>query len=159
MRYMDEDLLKEIAESLRKTMSFHKKCGCEWKKVDDYPGAMTHVCGTPFLMKVDNAVDDFRNGRPVEEGISIDEVVMTVFNDWAFVGEMSSDDGDVKLYAPLISVEGENTTERLMMETDIEGFTPIRGHEYRLKVRRIYLTRNPFYHHYELIELISDNVV
>ena len=117
------------------------------------------ICGTPLLNKVDRAVDDFRNGRPVEGGISIDEVLMTVYDDWAFVGEMSTDDGDVELYAPLASVEGEVINERLMMETEIEGFIPIRGHEYRLKVRRIYLTRNPFYHHYELLEVISDSLV
>ena len=117
------------------------------------------VCGTPLLNKVDRAVDDFRNGRPVEEGITIDEVLMTVYDDWAFVGEMSTDDGDLELYAPLVSVEGEGKTERLMMETDIEGFIPIRGHEYRLKVRRIYLAKNPFYHHHELLELISDSSV
>ena len=121
--------------------------------------SLGHRCGTPFLRKVHQAVDDFRNGRPLEEGISIDEVVLTVYDDWAFVGEMSTDEGWEKLYAPLISVEGENTTELLMMESDIEGFTPLRGHEYRLKVRRIFLTRDPFYHHYELLELISDRCI
>ena len=45
------------------------------------------------------------------------------------------------------------------MDTVIEGFIPARGHEYKLKVRRIYLARNPFYHHYELLEIISDCLI
>lgn len=144
-------------DELRNCWSKNGKIRESFRKIiDDYPETMRHVCGTPFLMRVHQAVDDFREGRPVGEGITVDEVIMTVYDDWAFMGEMSTEDMDVELYAPLVSVEGENKTERLMMESDIEGFTPIRGHEYRLKVRRIYLTRDPFYHHYELLELISD---
>ena len=55
------------------------------------------------------------------------------------------------IYAPLVCVNGQ--TELLQ---GYEGFSPRRGHEYRLKVRRIYITDYPEYHHYELLEVLSD---
>lgn len=115
-------------------------------------------CGTPYVYAVHDAVEAFRNGRPVGDRITVDEVVMRVYDDWKLTGQMSNDTEERDIYAPLVSVEGGNGTERLEMDTDIEGFTPIRGHEYRLKVRRIYLTGKPHYHHYELLELMSDTI-
>lgn len=51
-------------------------------------GTMKYGCGTPFVYALHHAVEDFKNGRPVREGITIDEVIMTLYDDWTFVGQM-----------------------------------------------------------------------
>lgn len=114
------------------------------------------LCGTPLMYDLDTAVEDYKNGRLVGEGITVDEVEMTVLDDWENVGSMSSENGWTAIYAPLVVVPGERP-ERLMSDTDIDGFTPVRGHEYKLKVRRIYLNNNRLlYHYYEMLELQND---
>ena len=67
---------------------------------------------------------------------------------------ITKDSGWVDIYAPLIAVHGN--TERLLRDDEIEGFKPIRGHEYKLKVRRIFITEEPFYHDYKMLDLIYD---
>lgn len=113
-------------------------------------------CGTPFVNAVLRAVEDYNNGRQVSDGITVDEVEVIILDDWDETGCSFDDDGPVPIYAPIMLVKGKNEPERLFEPTDIEGFTPIRGHEYKLLIRRIYLTRIPMYHHYELMELLSD---
>ena len=117
------------------------------------------TCGTPFLQELSRAVDGFKNDRPLSERVSMDEIDMTVYDDWDIVGVAyyPEETFGVDIYAPLISIEGEDKTERLLSEDEISGFTPLRGHEYRLKVRRFYLTEHPFYHYYELISVILDD--
>ena len=117
------------------------------------------ICGTPMLMAVMDAVNAYRAGKPVGEGITVDEVEMTILDDWDEVGTFFEENGPVTLYAPLILVEGEGKPERMFFDTDIEGFTPLRGHEYKLRVRRIYITNDRFFsHHYEILELLSDEI-
>ena len=113
-------------------------------------------CGTPLLNAVYDAVEDFKNGRPVGEGITVDEVEVSILDDWAETGCTFDDNGPVPIYAPLMLVNGESKPERLFHSTDIDSFFPSRGHEYKLLIRRIYLTNNPFYHNYEMLRLISD---
>lgn len=113
-------------------------------------------CGTPLLNAVYDAVEDFKNGRPAGEGITVDEVEVFILDDWAETGCTFDDNGPVSIYAPLMLVYGEKKTERLFQLTDIDGFSPERGHEYQLKIRRFFLTNNPFYHYYELIKLIKE---
>ena len=118
------------------------------------------ICGTPFLHELNQAVKNYENGRPLGERISMDVIEMTVYDDWAVVGaayypEKSS---RVDIYAPLVSIEGDDKTERLLSDEEISGFTPLRGHEYRLMVRRIYLTEHPFYHYYELVAVLDDKL-
>ena len=114
-------------------------------------------CGTPFVQEVYRAVDDYRNGRPLPERIAVDEVEMTVHDDWAVVGWYHPVDGGEKaLYAPSVSVGDEEKRERLLIADEIEGFVPVRGHEYRLLVKRIYLADDPSYHHYELVRMLDD---
>lgn len=106
---------------------------------------------------VNQAKDDFKNGRSVGEEITVDEVEMTFFDDWRLVGTTRNEAGEeVELYTPFFFAEGDDF-RRLFLPGDIDGFTPIKGHEYKLIVRRIYLTDQPFYHYYELIRVISDN--
>lgn len=80
---------------------------------------------------------------------------MTVLDDWEKVGCKSTEnDGWVDIYAPLISVHGK--TERLLGDDEIEGLKLQRGHEYIIKARRIFITKEPFYHDYKMLALISD---
>ncbi len=113
-------------------------------------------CGTPFRQALHRAVQRFEDGEPIGKGFTVDNVEMTVLDDWEMVGYFigTPDQDRVEIYAPLISVNGE--TERLRCDDKIEGINLLRGHEYKMKVRRIYLTRNPFYHNYKMLELISD---
>ena len=113
-------------------------------------------CGTPLVNAVLDAVDNYHAGRPVVDGITVDEVEVTIMDDWAETGCTFDDNGPVPIYAPLMLVHGESKPERLFQPTDIDGFTPERGYEYQLKIRRFFLTNNPFYHQFELIELIKD---
>ena len=114
-------------------------------------------CGTPFVQEVYRAVDDYRNGRLLSERIAVDEVEMTVHDDWAFVGWYHPVDGDEKeLYAPSVSVGDGEKKERLLLADEIEGFVPVRGHEYRLLVKRIYLADDPSSHHYEMVRMLDD---
>ena len=113
-------------------------------------------CGFLNSQSLHRAVKRFEGGEPVGEGFTVDEVEMTVFDDWEVVGYMGTkDQDDVEVYAPLISVNGE--TDRLLREDEIKGFKPLPGHEYIIKVRRIFITKEPFYHYYKMLDLISDN--
>ncbi|MBQ7421615.1 MAG: hypothetical protein IJV27_05715 [Prevotella sp.] len=112
--------------------------------------------GTLLSSAVYDAVEDFHSGRPIEEDITVDEVEVSILDDWAVTGSSFEDNGPVDIYAPLMLVKGEDAPERLFMPSDISGFTPERGHEYKLLIRRFYLTNDPFYHDYEMIKLISD---
>ena len=114
-------------------------------------------CGTLDLYALDDAVEAYKAGEPIPEGITIDEVEMTVLDDWENVGSMSEENCPVDLYAPLLSVPGEKP-ERMMFDWDINGFKPERGHEYKLRVRRCYFTNGIrlITHQYDLIEVISD---
>ena len=106
---------------------------------------------------VNQAKDDFKNGRSVGEEITVDEVEMTFFDDWRLVGTTRNEAGEeVELYTPFFYAEGDDFW-RLFLPGDIDGFTPVMGHEYKLMVRRIYLTDQPLYHYYKLIRVISDN--
>lgn len=113
-------------------------------------------CGTPLRQALHRAVKRFEDGEPIGEGFTVDNVEMTVLDDWEMVGYYidTQDQDRVEIYAPLISVNGE--TERLLGDDEIDGIKLLRGHEYKMKVRRIHLTRNPFYHNYKMLELISD---
>ncbi len=113
-------------------------------------------CGTPFLRSLHRAVKRFEDGEPIGEGFTVDYVEMTVLDDWEMVGYYigTPNQDRVEIYAPLISVNGE--TERLRGDDKIEGIKLLRGHEYKMKVRRIYLTQTPLYHNYKMLELISD---
>ena len=113
-------------------------------------------CGMPLRQVLHRAVKRFENGEPIGEGFTVDYVEMTVLDNWKMVGYYigTPDQDGVEIYAPLILVNGE--TERLRGDDKIEGINLLRGHEYKMKVRRIYLTRNPFYHNYKMLELISD---
>ena len=113
-------------------------------------------CGTPLRLALNRAVKRFEDGEPIGEEFTVDYVEMTVLDDWEMVGYYigTPDQDRVEIYAPLILVNGE--TERLLGDDKIEGINLLRGHEYKMKVRRIYLTRNPFYHNYKMLELISD---
>ena len=112
-------------------------------------------CGTPYLQSLHRAVKKFEDGEAVDDGFTVDEVEMAVLDDWERVGCMSTkDQGWVDIFAPLIAVDG--ITERLLGDDEIEGFKPLRGHEYRIKVRRFYITEEPFYHVYKMLDIIYD---
>ena len=116
------------------------------------------LSGTPLQSAVEDSVDDYKAGRPVGPGITVDEVDMTILDDWAIVGAIFNENGPLDAYAPMLSVPGEEP-ERMQFDWDIHGFTPIRAHEYKLRVRRFYLTNDRLmYHHYELLEIISDTL-
>ena len=59
-------------------------------------------CGTLDLYALDDAVEAYKAGEPIPEGITIDEVEMTVLDDWENVGSMSDENGPVDLYAPWV---------------------------------------------------------
>lgn len=153
MKSIEKDFLNpgpSLFSIMKKTL---KRRSRKDSSLDDEVGI---ECGTPLLNAVYDAVEDFKNGRPVGEGITVDEVQVIIVDDWAETGCTFDDNGPVPIYAPLMLVNGESKPERLFQPTDIDGFTPARGHEYQLRIRRIYLTNEPFYHNYEMLELISD---
>ena len=114
-------------------------------------------CGTTDLDAVYQASKDFKAGRPLEEGINVDEVEITVYDEWDNCGLYL--DGGVALQSPVFKVDGDEMAQRMFSEDDIEGFTPVRGHEYRIRIRRFYLDYHPWMnHHYELLEVISDTL-
>ncbi|MBQ9310280.1 MAG: hypothetical protein IJ222_05370 [Bacteroidales bacterium] len=116
-------------------------------------------CGTPMVYALHDAVANFHKGLPIGGGITVDEVEMTVHDDWAESGLMHDGEEDTIIYAPSYSIKGESELRRFLMDSDIDGFTPVRGHEYLLNVRRFYLTTNPFYCHYELISILGDTLI
>ncbi len=119
---------------------------------------MKYGCGTPLIKSVDRAIRDFREGRPVCKGITVDEVVMTVYDEWRLVGRRCCDSVETDIYAPMFSINDGKKSEHMIDDTDIEGFKPVRGHKYKLRVRRIFITNNTLYHHYELVDLINDTL-
>ena len=119
-------------------------------------GTIRYGCGTPLIKSLNSAVRDFREGRPVCKGITVDEVVMTVYDEWRIAGRKCCDSVETDIYAPMFSINDGKKSELMIDEADIEGFKPVHEHEYTLRVRRIFITNNPFYHHYELLELIND---
>lgn len=117
-----------------------------------------HQCGTPFYYELSKAVDSFKAGKPVGDRITVDEVEVKVMNDWRYAGTSMYKDSIREIYVPCLEVEGETSPMKMLDEDDIVGFIPERGHEYLLKVRRIFITKEPFYHHYELLEIIEDKL-
>ncbi len=131
------------------------------KSKNNISSELDEVCvsGTLDLNLLYQAAEDYKAGKPISEYITVDEVEMTIVNDWKVVGSSSDDNGPVDLYAPLMIVQGEEP-ERMMFDWDIEGFTPVRGHEYKLRVRRFYMPNERWFtHHYEMLEMISDTIV
>lgn len=114
------------------------------------------ICGTPFLQSLDCAVNRYKKGEPIGDGFTVEEVEMKVSSEWSYNGRSyRGETGWVNIETPLVTFSGK--TEHLEEVNEIEGFTPLRGHEYRLMVRLFYITNNSFYHRYELIKVISDN--
>lgn len=114
-----------------------------------------YTCLTPFYSELYDAVEDYRNGRPLGDRITIDDVEITVLDEWAWARSTQDEDGKwIDIDAPYIIVNGEKT--RFIEDEGIEGFTPERGHEYRLKVRRIFITTQPEFCHYILLEQLED---
>ncbi len=118
-----------------------------------------YVSGTPDMYLLYQAAEDFKAGKPISECVTVDEVEMTIVNDWKVVGCSFEENGPVDLYALLIFVQVEEP-ERMMFDWDIEGFTPVCGNEYKLRVRRFYIPNARLYtHQYEMLEMISDTIV
>lgn len=115
------------------------------------------LSGTPFLNLLYDAMEDFNNGRPVADGIVVDEVEMTIYDDWECVGRLSYGEGDKDIYKPLVSVKGETKKQRLNWDVEFEGFTPQQGHEYVIRIRRFYFENDPWTDYYfQFLDLISD---
>lgn len=115
-------------------------------------------CATPFYDEIHDAVENYHNGRPVGDRVTVDEVQVRVLDEWKRVGAAVCDGKESDISVPCLVAEGETAPMEMSDEEDIEGFIPERGHEYLLRVRRIFLTEDPFFHHYELMELISDKL-
>ena len=64
-------------------------------------------------------------------------------------------ENDIDIYAPLTAVKGEEPL-RLWFPEDIEGFTPVRGHQYLIQVRRFYWYENRSHYRYELLKVLED---
>jgi len=113
------------------------------------------ICGTPFLQSLDCAVERYKNGESIGDGFTVEDVEMHVSAEWSYNQRTyRGENGWVNIETPLVTFNGK--TEHLEDVNEIEGFTPLRGHEYRLIVRIFYITNNSMYHRYELKELISD---
>ena len=137
------DLYEDKARASIKRMFFHS--------------IRNNLCGTPFVKALIKAVDDYKNGRPVDEGITVDDVYMTIYDEWAsFVSTWGQDGKWKEIYAPYYSIDGIDEKRHLKEPDSIVGFIPERGYEYRLRVRRIFLTNKPDYVHYELIEVLGE---
>ena len=113
-------------------------------------------CGTGITSQIDKSFKNYHEGLPIEEGVVVDEVEMTVHDDWKQTGTTWDKEGkETIISAPLISVKGEEPM-RLMFPEDIEGLTPIRGHEYHIQVRRFYWHNDPCNYRYELLKVLED---
>ena len=97
----------------------------------------TFYCLTPFYSELHDAVNNYKAGKPVGDGITVDEV---------------------KVFAPSMVIEGETSPMEMVDQKGIDGFTPEKGHEYILKVLRIFITRDPYFHYYILLEIIEDKL-
>lgn len=113
------------------------------KKMDEqyiiglFHSISTLHCATPFYSELHDAVNNYKAGKPVGNGITVDEV---------------------KVHAPRMVIEGETTPMEMVDQEGIDGFTPEKGHEYLLKVQRIFITRDPYFHYYVLLDILEDNL-
>ena len=114
-------------------------------------------CGTGALCKLYDAKKAFHSGLPVSDDIIIDEVQITIFDDWRKVGELYPVNGPKEdVITPRISVEGA-PDDNLMLDIDeIDGFIPKRGHEYVLLARRFRLKSWESYRLLEFLSLVSE---
>ena len=114
-------------------------------------------CGTPFRNELYRAVKAFHAGEPVSQSIAIEEIILNVLDDWRETGHKYYPDGtDEIIYTPRINVEDGEEEIRMLSKEDIKGFVPVRGHSYRIRVRRFQIVRKPSYNSYELLEVLSD---
>ena len=140
MDYFPDDIQEFLAEVAKEELERAKK----------------HPCGTCIHRQIDNSVKNYHEGLPVRDGVVVDEVEMTVYDDWELTATIyKEDENDIDIYAPLTAVKGEEPL-RLWFPEDIEGFTPIRGHEYHIKVRRFYWYNDRIMYHYELLKVLED---
>ena len=117
----------------------------------------TWKCGTPFIQEVNRAVENYHAGLPVDSGVSIEEIILLVHDDWRCTGHMFNTDGtEEDIYAPRVDVEGGEQDILMILKDEIDGFVPERGHSYRLRVRRFQVTREPSHNRYELLEILND---
>lgn len=115
-----------------------------------------HPCGTCIQRQIDNSVKNYHEGLPVRDGVVVDEVEMTVYDDWEHTATTwDDDDNEIIICSPLTSVKGEEPM-RLLFPEDIEGFTPVRGHQYLIQVRRFYWYENRSHYRYELLKVLED---
>lgn len=109
------------------------------------------------MKEVYRAVKNYHAGLPVDPGVSIEEIILLVHDDWRCTGHMFNTDGtEEDIYTPRVDVEGGEQDILLVLKDDIDGFVPERGHSYRLRVRRFQVTREPSYNRYELLEILND---
>ena len=109
--------------------------------------------------QIDKSFKNYHEGLPVQNYVIVDEVEMKVLDDWKETGRTwDKDDNVISIMAPLTSVDGEEPL-RLMFPSDIEGLTLVRGHEYRIRVRRFYWYDDPYMYRYELLSILEDKTV
>lgn len=116
------------------------------------------VCGTSSLQELNEAAFAYHEGKPLGDHIVLDEVIMSIHDDWRDVGTLISDGEETPVFTPKVVIENENVDTVLFSPDEINGFIPLRGHYYQLRVRRFRCNSAPFYCRYELIEVISDQV-
>ena len=115
-------------------------------------------CGTGAIKQLVEAKDAFHHGEIPKDNVAIDEIEMTVYNEWETVGSMMNGRGEfLDIITPRIKIDGEEEDTHLLSQDEIEGFIPEKGYEYKLKVRRFMLKSDPFHCMYELFKVISKN--
>ena len=120
-----------------------------------HPKKRSFFCGTGCFQALYRAQKEFHQGLPTGDSVIVEDVKMTVFDDWAKVGTLFPIGGEpVDVICPRVHIDGEAEDSRLMTPDEIKGFLPERGQEYRLLVRRFSYRSDPFYRLFELIEVL-----
>lgn len=116
-------------------------------------------CGTPLLDDLYEAREAFHAGRPIDNGVIVDEIILNIHSDWELRGRNSTMDGWEDIYYPRTNIEGGAENIPMLFPETIEGFFPERDHEYRLRARRFSINQDLFFSLYEPLEVLSDKAV
>lgn len=118
------------------------------------------LCGTMDLNYLYEAVDNYHKGLPVKDDVTVQELVMHIYDNWEKVGWTQDEEGNsIDIESPLVVIEGWEKPTRIYPEAPVEGFTPEHGHEYTIRVRRFGLKGDPLTREYELLEVLEDKLV
>ena len=116
-------------------------------------------CGWLDSQALNRAIKDYHQGLPLNVGAFVDDIILVFHDDWRKVGRCDYADGRSQdIILPRVDVEGGEKDiflDAINPEDIIDGFIPERGHNYRVKVRRISIDHSDLNSKYELLEVLS----